>query len=278
MKRGVCLLALLGLSGCGNENDAEPPAPVPVALEVELTIGGEPFVCGASYPGIGSPPADFTITDARFYAHDFALVDRDGKAHAVALAESAYQGRNLALLDFENGCGPDGTPGTNTVVRGTVAPGDYSGVRFTLGVPAEQNFVDLASAKPPLDVSGMFWIWQFGYKYLKIDGSVPAREGGINPFLVHVGSSGCPGENPESPPEQPCAYPNRVTYELTEFSGADGRIVAELAGVLALSDLSSNTEGTAPGCMSEPDDPECRTLLPRLGIDDTAEQLLFHAE
>jgi uncharacterized repeat protein (TIGR04052 family) len=251
---------------------------VPTTLSFQMSVRGEPFVCGETYPDIGEPPADYTLTDGRFYAYDFALIDDERVAHPVTLDDGPYQGAGVALLDFEDGCGPDGTPELNTVVTGMVAPGSFNGVRFTLGVPPDQNFIDLVSAPPPLDVSGMFWTWQFGYKFLKIDGSVPSSEGGINPFFLHLGSSGCPGTNPESPPNGACLYPNRVTYPLDGYSATDGLVIADLAEVFALSNLATNTDGTAPGCMSEPEDPECQTLLPRLGLNDAGEQFFFSAE
>ena len=89
---------------------------------------------------------------------------------------------------------------------------------------------------------------------------------------------GCSGENSSEPPPEPCALPNRVSYELDGFTPGQSTIVAELGELFATTDLAFNTDGTAPGCMSEPDDPECLTLLPRMGIDDAASQLLFSVD
>ena len=61
------------------------------------------------------------------------------------------------------------------------------------------------------------------------------------------------------------------------FEAHDGTL-ADLDQVLAASDLMTNTEGTAPGCMSEPGDPECAALLPRLGVPSTTGQALFRVK
>ena len=182
----------------------------------------------------------------------------------LELERGTFQAQNLALLDFENGCGPDGTEEMHTTLTGSVASRDrdFVGLRFTLGVPPNKNSIDLSRAAPPLDVTGMFWTWQVGYKYVKLDGSSPASGGGINPFFLHLGASASPGDNPQAPPSADCAQPNLATFELLEFSPTAQRVVADLASLLASSDLSSNTEGTGPGCMPEPNDPECLTLLP----------------
>jgi uncharacterized repeat protein (TIGR04052 family) len=264
---------------CGDgEDGAGSGVQAPIQLDFALEVGGQPFECGAAYPGIGDPAAEFTVTDARFYVHGVELLDTAGTAHPVVLDGSAFQGGGIALLDFEDGCGPDGTSETNTAITGTVAAGDYRSVRFTLGVPPEKNFIDLAAAPAPLDVTGMFWTWQYGYKFFKLDGSSPAEEGGINPFFIHLGSSDCPGDNPQAPPSADCDAPNRVTYELAGFTEGETTIVAEVADILATTDLSFNTEGTAPGCMSETTDPECQAVLPRMGVDDANDQLLFYTD
>lgn len=265
---------------CGGDDDGESDGDVPIPTEIafELRVGGSPFVCGEEYPEIGDPAAPFTVTDARLYLSSFELVDASGRGHAVTLDPNAFQGDGVALLDFEDGCGPDGTAETNTTVTGLVEPGEYHALRFTLGVPKQKNFLDLAKAAPPLDVTGMFWTWLSGYKFLKVDGSSPIENGGIYPYLVHVGAAGCPGDNAQASPTGDCLAPNQVRYDLDGFRFRESKVVADLADLLATTDLAFNTDGTAPGCMSEPDDPECRTIFERLGIDDADDQLLFSLE
>jgi uncharacterized repeat protein (TIGR04052 family) len=270
------------LAGCGDDDpalDSGPREPEPLTIDFALHVNGEDFACGETYSGVGSPSADFRATDARFYVYGVELVDEKGTTHPFELDDdSAFQGAGVALLDFEDGCGSDGTEETNTQLRGSVVPAAYESIRFTLGVPPEQNFLDLATAAPPLDVTGMYWSWLAGYKFLKLDGSTPMEGGGIHPFLLHLGSAGCPGDNSEAAPLGPCAFPNRVNVELSGFTRKDTKVVADLADVFANSDLSLNTSGTAPGCMSEPGDPECETVLPRLGVNGADEQHLFHVE
>lgn len=270
------------LVGCGDDDSAGDPgsrAPEPIAIDFAMQVNGEAFACGETFPGVGSPPSEFRATDARFYVYGVELVDKSGTAHALELEDDGiFQSQGVALLDFEDGCGPDGTTEMNTQLRGKVVPASYESIRFTVGVPLELNSLDLATAAPPLDVTGMYWTWLSGYKFLKMDASTPMEGGGIYPFLLHIGSAGCPGDRDEAPPTGPCAFPNRVTYELSGFTGADKKVVADVADLLAEIDLSVNTDGTPPGCMSMPDDPECLLVLPRLGVDDASEQLLFHVE
>ena len=277
MNARVILVALASVALVGCADEATPSSEVTV--DFGFAVNGAPFECGAEYDGVGEPAVPFKATDARFYLHDLQLLHASAGWQSLELDAGAFQGQGLALLDFENGCGPDGTAETHTTLTGRIAAPDqdFVAVRFTLGVPKAQNFLDLARSAAPLDVTGMYWTWQSGYKFLKVDGSSPASGGGLNPYLLHVGASGCPGENPQAPPVGDCVSANLARIELLDFSPGS-KIVADLGTLLATVDLSFNTEGTAPGCMSEAGDPECLTLLPRLGIDDADAQQLFAIE
>jgi uncharacterized repeat protein (TIGR04052 family) len=276
----VALAAGCTLACADDDSSAEPEHLSEVAVGFSLVVNDAPFLCGDEYEDVGEPPLPFKMTDARFYLHDVSLLHERRGWLPLELDRGTFQAQNLALLDFENGCGPDGTEEMHTTLSGSVASPDrdFVGLRFTLGVPPGENFIDLTGAAPPLDVTGMFWTWQVGYKYVKLDGSSPAEGGGINPFFLHLGASACPGDNPQAPPSAACAEPNLASFELLEFSPITQRVVADLASLFASTDLSFNTEGTAPGCMSEPNDPECLTLLPRLGIDDGTRQKFFATE
>jgi uncharacterized repeat protein (TIGR04052 family) len=272
----LCLAGAQALA-CGSEKAEESLEPVAIAFEAR--VNGAPFACGTPFEDVGDPAVSFAMTDARLYIHALELLDASGQAARLELDESAFQNDGLTLLDFEDGCGEDGSTETHTTITARGAPGEYRSLRFTLGVPLERNFVDLASAAPPLDVTAMFWIWQYGYKYLKLDGTSPAEEGGLNPFFVHLGASECPGDNPEAAPTGRCRSPNQATIELEDFTPGESTVVVDVGALLATSDLSVNTEGTAPGCMSETNDPECALLLPRLGVGSGEEpQALFAVE
>ena len=269
LTNGLALAATIAGAGCGDDEDAAPVATtVPFAFEVN----GQPFSCGSTYAGLGASAAAYKITDARLFVHGLELVDEDGRGHALALDAGPFQGQGVVLLDFENGCGDDGTAELHAEVSGLAPDRDYRGVRFTLGVPAEQNFVDLATAAAPLDVTGMFWIWQFGYKFLKVDGMAQGTSAAA-PFFVHLGANGCPGDNVNAPPTAPCTSPHQVEVALDGWD-ASKTIVADLAPVLATTDLTANMPGTAPGCMSDPVDRECVSILPRLGVGASS-QLFF---
>ena len=168
------------------------------------------------------------------------------------------------LLDFENGSGPcaNGTAATNTSVVGTVPAGDYTGLRFTLGVPEAMNHQDQTAAAAPLDITGLFWSWNGGYKFARIDHVSSAQPNGWN---VHLGSTGCTPSGDPTVPATSCSNPHRVTVTFTGFDVATDVVVGDYARLLTGSDVSVN-DG-APGCMSFPSDPECAVVMNRFGLN-----------
>jgi uncharacterized repeat protein (TIGR04052 family) len=267
-----------------------------VAIRFAAQVNGAAFVCGQSYPGLGSTNATATPTDFRFYVHDVQLLRGDGTAVPVRLAETPWQRDGVALLDFENGQGPcaqGGNAAVNEALRGSVAPGSYTGIRFTLGVPECHNHQDATVAPSPFNLTAMFWNWQNGYKFLKVDFQVagempvapqaPVHGGaaGRGGFSVHLGSTQCVASAPTEPGRD-CRNPNRPVITLTGFDPLSQPVIADIGPVLAGVDITRNTPGTPPGCMSFLNDPECRPVLPALGLPymevAAGEQRLFRVQ
>src|SRR4029079_10322095 len=122
-----------------------------------------------------------------------------------------------------------------------------------LGVPFDLNHGNAATAPSPLNFSAMFWSWQLGYKFLRLD--TPGGE-----FNFHLGSMGCVSNGP-SQPASSCSMLNVPTISLNGFDPAHSVIVADLKALLSQTDLGNNTPNTDAGCMSSPIDPDCGPLF-----------------
>jgi uncharacterized repeat protein (TIGR04052 family) len=143
-----------------------------IAINFAAYVGEEEFVCGESYQGVGTEKSTVTPTDFRFYVSNVALIDQDGNAVPLKLEQDGkWQYQNTALLDFEDGTSAcdNGTAEINTTVVGTIPQGDYQSLQFTLGVPQNLNHDDAAIALSPLNLTSMWWNWQGGYKFLRVD-------------------------------------------------------------------------------------------------------------
>lgn len=286
-----------------------------ITLQFAGELGGQPADCSASYEKIGVTQATVGMSDYRLYVSNIRLLDAGGNQTPLVLSNHGpWQHDDIALLDFENGTGrcTNGTAPTNNVIKGQVPVGEYQGVVFDIGVPLHSNHQDPTLAASPLNLTALFWNWRGGYRFLRVDllpqgrmmttetsakngngeGRQPmgmqqgggghkahkmnAAEGkqGKPGWALHLGSTGCLADSPTQSPES-CQAPNRVNVNFPLADPETTVFVIDPAAVLAEADVTRNTLGTSPGCMSAPDDPECETVLKALGLSkDNADQLL----
>ena len=257
-------------------------ADMTVAIPFAAEIGGAPFSCDGTYAGLGSTAAAVQAVDFRLFVSEAALVKADGSLQPIQLDQDGqWQLDGLALLDFETASGAcaNGTAGTNTVLRGTVPDGDYTGLAFTIGVPFAQNHVDPTVSPAPLNTTAMFWNWQGGYKFVRIDlvptmmagmteaaaAEAGAGHGTAKGWFLHLGSTMCDAASMTEAPKS-CANENRMAIRLEGFDPAKNTVVIDPAPVLAEADLTVNAPETSPGCMSFPKDADCMTVMGKLGL------------
>jgi uncharacterized repeat protein (TIGR04052 family) len=255
-----------------------------VTIRFAAKVGEQSFECGRAYDGVGATGSRVTPSDFRFYVSDVQLIDASGKSVPLRLEQdSRWQHANVALLDFENRSGPclTGTQETRDIIVGTVPSGDYRGLRFTLGVPFELNHADSTIAPSPLNLTSLFWNWQAGYKFLRIDLASNGRPQDIKPgdtprfgdrtasnrlgFAIHLGSTMCAAEGPNKAPAN-CANPNRPTIEFSNFDLSRNIVIADLKAALDGVNVDANQADSPAGCMSTPTDGDCNPLLRNFGL------------
>jgi uncharacterized repeat protein (TIGR04052 family) len=263
-----------------------------ISLAFAALVGSTPVDCTTTFTAQGDPAEDVQISDFRLYLSAIDLVDDQGTAVPLVLEENDFQSDGLALLDFEDGTGLCATTGdaeTHTTITGTVPDGTYTGVRFVVGVPFEKNHQDVGAAAAPLDRISMFWNWNGGYKYVRIDlkNETPVSMGGNeNAWNIHLGATGCNGADNMTAPTE-CTNSNRPQIDIVDFDPDADTIAIDLAAALTGVDVSQNTPMTAPGCMSFPNDgANCTALFTNLGLDfatgactaNRANQVLFRKQ
>lgn len=242
---------------------------VPITLRFRATVGAEAFQCGKSYADIGTSHAAVTASDFRFYVHDIRLVNAKGDTVRAALAPVApWADKDVALLDFEDATGAcsNGTPELRQEVSVLAPAGTYHGVAFALGVPFNRNHGDLTAQGAPLSISRLFWSWNAGHKFLRIDMRATQGDSAASAWVVHLGSAGCTGASSAASAPTQCTNANRAQVQLANFDLASDVVVADLAALLARSDVRKNQPQTAAGCMSAPNDVDCGGLFASLGL------------
>jgi uncharacterized repeat protein (TIGR04052 family) len=273
----IALLTTATLTACGPVD--EEPAPEEVEVQFQTLVNGQPFDCTTEYT-VGADETSVQFSQMKWFVSDVALIRPDGTEEPLTLAQdNRWQAGATALLDFEDKTGAcsNGTEPTRTSVTGTAPEGDYTGLAFTLGVPFDQNHQNPAAAPSPLNLTSMFWNWQGGYKFLRIDGKAAGEAG----FRVHLGSTGCqkgdggPGDVTE------CTNENRPRVQLSAFDPAADTVVFDIAELLKDVEMKPNSEGKSAVCMAKADHQACEPVFEALGLkfgeNDPGEPTVFRA-
>lgn len=252
--RDLSLLSLVVVLGCGSDD----PGRTEVALRFGAVVGEADFACDTTYEGLGTESVSFTPTDLRFYVHDVRVVDAEGVETPVEIADDGrFQRDGVVLLDFENGCGDAGNADLNDAIRGTVPDGDYVGLRFRVGLPESLNHANSAEAPAPMNLSAMWWNWNGGYKFIRVEGRSSAFEG----WRLHLGSTACMGDMMGT---ASCDNRNVVDVALDAFDPKTDTVLFDVDALVAGSTLGDT--GGAPGCMSGLDDTDCAPVFEALGL------------
>ena len=234
------------------EEGSAAPAGTPLVFTFAPTLGGEAFTCGQPQPWRGR---EITLADLRFFVHDVRLVAADGTETPAAIDPvNDFHTPDVAMIDLADGTGScSGAEGASNAQLHLRAPeGDYTALRFRLGVPFALNHADPALAPPPLDQLAMHWGWRSGYRFIKFD-----ADWGEDHVLIHFGSTGCEG---------PTRAIERCTRPCRANAMAD--INAERTIAVELSGFFGDAEPTALNCMAAPGTPACTPVLETLALDD----------
>lgn len=293
---GCTTLALLTACATGAGPSTSVAQDQAVTIRFAATNGTALVQCGSRLTSLGRTNVAADVKDLRFYITNLALVNAQGVAAPVQLERNVWQYTEgadaVALIDLEDASGscasPYTTTATNAVITGRVPPGDYVGLRASMGVPEALNHGATSGGPPPLDISAMAWSWQAGRRFAKIElsplGSV-TRKGRpravpdalvqTSPvFSLHLGSSGCTAQvdavgivvkDAAGNPRYSCTHPNRADFTLPRFDATTQRVALDIGQLFKSVNLSQD-EGGAVGCMAGPTDPECVGIFEALQV------------
>ncbi len=120
----------------------------------------------------------FTVTNLKYYVSNFIVTKTDGTVYTVP-QDSCY-----FLID-------ESKEETHEPIL-HVPEGEYKTLTFTVGVDSLRSTMDISRRNGVLDptaVGGdMYWGWNSGYIFFKMEGSSGAAAGGN--FMYHIGGFG----------------------------------------------------------------------------------------
>ena len=122
----------------------------------------------------------FTITMFKYFISNIVLTNTDGSKYIVPQDSSYF------LIDESDPASL--SPTVN------VPEGEYAAIDFVLGVDSLRNTKDISQRTGVLDptgaASGMYWSWNSGYIFFKMEGVSPASLEVDNAFQYHIGLFG----------------------------------------------------------------------------------------
>jgi uncharacterized repeat protein (TIGR04052 family) len=190
------------------------------------------------------------IRQFQFFLSNIELKNRQGEWHKFTLAITPEQTKEIALLGST--CQESESENWQLKFDKTIELADYQAIRFSLGVPFEQNHLNPLVQDSPLNVSSMFWVWQTGHKFARIEMSSE-----LDNWLFHLGSTGCQSPSVMRAPSDACLYPNLFTMEVA--LGSSNKVKVDLAKLLGKLDVSMETS-----CQSEQDNNACQQFFSHL--------------
>jgi len=117
----------------------------------------------------------FTVSKLKYYVSNMMLYSTDG-------AEVSFGG--YYLIDEDK-------PDSKDIILENVPAGDYNAIGFTVGVDSLHNCSGAQSGA--LDpVNAMYWTWNTGYIFLKLEGKSPASKSPGHLFEFHIGGYKAP--------------------------------------------------------------------------------------
>lgn len=125
----------------------------------------------------------FTVSKFNYFVSNIRLRRADGSDYVVPQDNSYF------LIEEER-------PTSQTLTLGNVPTGSYTGISFVLGVDSLRSLADISLRTGVLDPGttdhdAMYWDWNTGYIFLKLEGRSPAAPAAQNnQFLFHVGGFG----------------------------------------------------------------------------------------
>ena len=171
IKYTLVLFTFAGLfTACKKDPEPEPiPDTVgPLTLEFEHVVGNDALALNPQqYTNANGD--QFQVTTFKYYISNIVLIKADGSTFKQP--ESYY------LIDQEQ-------PNSKLITLENVPSGEYTGLTFTVGVDSTRN-VSGAQTGALDPTQGMFWSWNTGYIFLKLEGYSPQSEKGGLTF--HIG-------------------------------------------------------------------------------------------
>jgi len=178
----LCLVILIGCSDTANK--ALPDAYDTGRLRIKFNnvVGDQKLELNqATYKtGLGE---DFVVTKFNYFVSNVRLIKNDGTTYTIPQDSSYF----LIQEDIK---------ATQLITLNNIPTGEYNAVEFMVGVDSLRNTAPIEKRKGVLDPAGstsedgMYWAWNSGYIFLKLEGISSVGNPVNGKFYYHIGLFG----------------------------------------------------------------------------------------
>lgn len=150
--------------------------------------------------------AKFGIEQLGLYLSNFTFLN-EGATIPLRLSENPWQAEDVALMYISSDC--EQSYNQTLTFDASIDKQRAQTLTFNVGVPFELNHQNPLRQPSPLNLASMFWAWQTGHKFLRLDLNSTDK-----PFSFHLGSVGCASASRVRAPESPCSEANFFSFKL----------------------------------------------------------------
>lgn len=178
---GITFLAAVTFTSC--KKDSTPlynyTVKAPVSVEFDNIAGAADLQLntGTYTNALGE---NFKVTKLKYYVSNFKFTNVNGFVYTVPQASSYF------LID-------ESDPSTHEP-EFNIPEGEYKSVSFLIGVDSVRNTMDVSERTGVLDPTGtgadMYWTWNSGYIFFKMEGTSPSSSSMGGTFQYHIGGFG----------------------------------------------------------------------------------------
>jgi hypothetical protein len=177
MKKIFLALSVIAIAvSCKKEPKDPEPTPAPAPTVGNLTLEFDPFVGSSSiifnsHDYVNANSDTFNVTMFKHYVSNIVLTKSDNSEYVVP--------NSYFIVDYK-------TSGANLVNLSNIPVGNYKAVKFLLGVDSLRN-VSGAQEGALAASNGMFWNWNTGYIFMKMEGYSPQSTNTGKMLAFHIG-------------------------------------------------------------------------------------------
>ncbi len=169
---GLVAIAALFLGACKKDTAPEIAGSGTLKFEFENVVGNTDLVLNTQNYTNAKGEA-FNVSTFKYYVSNVELTREDGSVYKAP--------ENYFLVDQSQSA-------SFAPELSKVPAGDYAKISFTIGVDSTRNFAGAQTGTLAPEM-GMFWTWNSGYVFVKMEGTSPASTQANHQLVFHIGGA-----------------------------------------------------------------------------------------